>query len=173
MSNVDSIAEAVFAGCSANVGPLIGTELETGQVSIETSSEIPEGDLAVLPIACEIDEELVETLTLSSPLSEIATLGRRMLGADDPDKESDLSPEDLDAIGEVLNLMSGAVDPVVREQISGNIRSRPLPWWRTPEPGDTRFEEGEFLLAKSSVAIPGAAPAAARLRRKPLRYQTK
>jgi chemotaxis protein CheY-P-specific phosphatase CheC len=110
----------------------------------------------VLPVTCRIDEDTLGSLTLSSPLNEIVTLGRRMLGDDQPDKERELSDDDLDAVGEVLNLMSGAVDQVLREQVNVSLHCQPLPWWRTPEPGDNQFEEGEFLLAKGSVSVPGA-----------------
>jgi CheY-like chemotaxis protein len=155
VSDANEIAQAVFKGCGANVGPLIGTELENGKVTVETASEPPEGELAVLPVACEVDDEPLATLTISSPLNQVATLARRMLGDEEPDKERELSNDDMDAVGEVLNLMSAAVDQAVREHVSSSIRSRPLQWWRTTEPGDNQFEEGEFLLAKGSVSVPG------------------
>ncbi len=154
VTNAQAIAQAVFQGCAANVGLLIGTELELGEVSVDTVAEPPQGVLAVLPLACEVGEEVLATLTLCSPLAEIATLGRRMLGSEQPDKESDLGSEDLDAIGEVLNLMSGAADQAIREHVNASLHCRPLPWWRTPDPGDNQFEEGEFLLATGCLSGP-------------------
>lgn len=155
MSDAKSVAEAIFAGCCANVGPLIGMELEPGEVSVETLSEPPEGELAVLPLSCEVDGEVRLQLSLASPLAEIVTLGRRMLEDEDPDTERELSSDDIDAVGEVLNLMSGAVDQVIRDQINSVLRSRPLPWWRTTEPGDNEFEAGEFHLGRGSMSVPG------------------
>ncbi len=154
VTDAQAIAQAVFQGCAANVGLLIGTELEMGEVSVDTVAEPPQGDLAVLPLACEVDEEVLANLTLGSPLAEIATLGRRMLGSEEPDKESDLGSEDLDAIGEVLNLMSGAADQAIREHVNASLHCRPLPWWRTPDPGENHFEEGEFLLATGCLSGP-------------------
>lgn len=155
MSDASAIAEAIFRGCAANVGPLIGLELEPGPVSTEETEEPPEGELAVLPLGCEVDGEVLATLSLSSPLSEIVTLARRMLEDDEPDKERDLTSDDLDAIGEVLNLMSGATDQVIRDQVNTNLRARPLPWWRTPEPGENSFEVGPHILARGSLSVPG------------------
>ena len=43
MSDRQSLAQTTFEGCAANVGPLIGLELEVGEASVETSAEIPEG----------------------------------------------------------------------------------------------------------------------------------
>ena len=155
MTDFHSLAHAIFQGCGANVGPLIDTELECSEVEIETTSEIPEGDLGVQPVTYQVDEEPIAGLTLSSPLNQIATLARRMLGAEEPDKEAELGKDELDVLGDVLNLMSGAIDQVIREQIQSSIRCRPLPWWRTPEPGQNAFEEGEFLLAKGAITVPG------------------
>ncbi|MFQ5473901.1 MAG: hypothetical protein ACE5FA_13605, partial [Dehalococcoidia bacterium] len=109
MRDINSVAQALFEGCGTNVGPLLGTDLESGPVSVEASSDPPEGDLAVLSIVCEVEDEPLAMLSLASPLAEIATLARRMLNDQEPDKERELSDDDVDAVGEVLNLMSGAV----------------------------------------------------------------
>jgi hypothetical protein len=154
VSDANSVAQAIFEGCGANLGPLICTELEPGPVSIETRSDPPEGELAVLPISCEVEDEPLPMLSLASPVNQIAGLARRMLNDDEPDKERDLSQEDLDAMGEVFNLMSGALDQVIRESVNPTLRMQPLPWWRTTEPGDNQFDEGEFLLATGSLGIP-------------------
>ncbi len=155
MTDPDSVAKAIFEGCGANLGPLIGAELESGPVQVETVSEPPEGDLAVLPISCEIDDESLPLLQLASPLAEITMLARRMNNDEDPSKEDDLSPEDLEAVGQVFNLMSSAFDQVMREQVNATLRSQALPWWRTSEPGENEFGEGEFLLASGSLQIGG------------------
>ncbi len=155
MSDPDSVAKAIFEGCGANLGPLIGTELESGPVEVEKLSDPPSGDLAVLPIACEVEDESLPMLHLACPLAEIATLARRMLNDEEPDKERALSTEDLDAVGEVFNLMSGALDQVIREQVNATLHPRALPWWRTSEPGENRFAEGEFLLATGSLNVSG------------------
>lgn len=153
MNNADSVAQAIFQGCGANLGPLIGTELESGAVSVEAVPEPPEGDLAVLTIGCEVEGESLPMLYLASPLSEIVTLARRMLNDEEPDKERDLSDKDLDSVGEVLNLMSGALDQVIREQVNPTLRVTPCPWWRTSVPGDNEFEEGNYQLATGSLSI--------------------
>ncbi len=155
MSDLTEVAQAIFQGCGANVGPLIALDLTAGEVSTETSADAPEGELGVLPVSCEIDDKEFGTLTLSSPLSELAGLGRRMLGEEEPDKEGELSEDDLDAIGEVLNLMSGAVDQVIRDQVNASVRSRPLPWWRTSDPGENSFSEGEHHIAIAVLDVPG------------------
>ncbi len=155
MTDPDSVAKAIFEGCGANLGRLIGVELESGPAQVETVSEPPEGDLAVLPISCETDDELLPLLQLASPLAEITMLARRMNSDEDPSKEEDLSLEDLEAVGEVFNLMSGAFDHVMREQVNATLRSRALPWWRTSEPGENEFGEGEFLLASGSLQVAG------------------
>ncbi len=155
MTDPDSVAKAIFEGCGANLGPLIGAELESGPVQVETVSEPPEGDLAVLPISCETDDESLPLLQLASPLAEITNLARRMNIDEDPSRKDDLSPEDLEAVGEVFNLMSGAFDRVMRERVNASLRSRALPWWRTSEPGKNEFGEGEYLLASGSLQIAG------------------
>ena len=155
MTDPDSVAKAIFEGCGANLGPLIGAEIESGPVQIETISEPPEGDLAVLPISCETDDGSLPLLQLASPLAEITMLARRMNNDEESNKEDDLSPEDLEAVGEVFNLMSSAFDQVMREQVNASLRSRALPWWRTSEPGENEFGEGEFLLASGSLQVAG------------------
>jgi len=95
-------------------------------------------------------------LTLSSPIAELATLARRMLGEEDPDKEAALGEDVLDAIGEILNLMSAGVDQAFREQVNNALRSRPMQWWRSDEPGENVFDEGEFLLGRAEISIPDA-----------------
>ncbi len=156
MTDPNSVAKAIFEGCAINPGPGIGAEIESGPVQVETVSEPPEGELAVLPISCEIDEESLSVLQLASPLAEITTLARRMQNGEESEKEEgELSPEDLDAVGEVFNLMSGAFDQVMREHVNASLRSRALPWWRTSEPGENEFTEGEFLLAFGSLQVAG------------------
>lgn len=154
MIDATTLAEATFKGCAANVGPLIGLDLEVGAPELKTTAEVPEGELAVLPIAVEIDDEQLGLLTLSIQISEIAALARRMLGDDEPDKEREVNEDEIDAIGEVLNLMSGAIDQAFRDHVNDKIRSRPMQWWRTSEPGENAFEEGEFLIATADIAIP-------------------
>ena len=95
MTDPDSVVKAIFEGCGANLGPLIGAELESGPVQVETVSEPPEGDLAVLPISCETDDKSLPLLQLASPLAEITMLARRMNNDEDPSKEADLSPEEF------------------------------------------------------------------------------
>jgi chemotaxis protein CheY-P-specific phosphatase CheC len=58
----------------------------------------------VVPLTVAVDDEPIATMTLSSPLSEIVTLGRLMLG-EDSKKEDELDADDLDAISEILNLI--------------------------------------------------------------------
>ncbi|MFQ5514966.1 MAG: hypothetical protein ACE5FG_11070 [Myxococcota bacterium] len=155
MSEPDRFVQTVLQGCGANVGPLIGTDLESGPVSVESVSTPPEGDLAVLPIVCKSDDETVGTLYVASPLVEIATLARRLLNDEEPDKQRELSDEDRGAVGEVLSVMSGAVAQALQEQVNEALQCEALPWWSTQEPGDNRFEDGELELARGSLSVPG------------------
>lgn len=150
-----TLARAVFAGCGANVSPLIGIELTLGEVSAEAQEGAPDGELAVVPVALEIDGSPLGTLTLHAPLAGVAALGRRMLGDAEPDKERELSREDLDAVGELLGLWGGAVDGAVREHVNASVRSRALEWWRTTDPGEHAFGSGSHVLARSALVIPG------------------
>jgi len=150
------LAEAMLRGCAANVGPLIGLDLEVGEPTLETHAELPEGDLAVLPMSVEFDDQVLCGLTVSSPLQEIATLARRLLDDDDPDKEREINEDEVDAIGEVLNLMSGAIDQSIREHINPGYRSRPLSWWRSDQPGDNSLPDGEHVVASGRINIPSA-----------------
>jgi len=157
VSDLESLATATFQGCAANVGPLVGHELQSGAITIETSSERPTGELAVLPLALSVDDNEMARGALYSPLEESVVVGRRMLDDPEPDKQREISEEEYDAVGEVLNLMSGAVDQAVRQHLNDSLRTRPLRWWRTTDSGDNRFDDGEFTIAKGSVTIPNGA----------------
>ena len=125
MSDPTELLKSVFDACASNIGPMVGIELSAS--------------------------EFESPVTLCSPLHELATLGRRMAGEDDPDqKVEELSAEHLDAIGEVLNLMSGGVDQALREHLDAN--GHPGTWWRTDDPGEESFEAGEFLLGQATLA---------------------
>jgi hypothetical protein len=155
VSDIHPLFQATLSQCAAQVGPMIGLELESGEIRIEPSAEPPQGERAVLPVAVELDDAELGQLELSCPISEIATLARRMLGDEEPDKVRELSAEDQDAIGEVLNLMSGAIDQSVREHLDAGLHARPLSWWRSDEPGENAFAEGEHLLGRGSIDVPG------------------
>jgi len=146
----------MLRGCAANVGPLIGVDLEVGPATLATSEEPPEGELAVLPVSIEFDDRVICALTVSSPLQDIAALARRLLDDDEPDKAREINADELDAIGEVLNLMSGAIDQSVREHINPSYRSKPLTWWRSDDPGNQAFAEGEHTVASGAIQIPSA-----------------
>jgi hypothetical protein len=135
---------------------MVGCELTPGEISSETRASPPEGELAVLPIHIETGAGQL-TVTVSSPVKEIATLGRRMLGEDNPDnKEQELNTDVFDAIGEILNLMSGGVDQALRSELS--VGGSPGTWWRTDEPGEQSFEDGEFMLVETTLAAPEGTP---------------
>ncbi len=141
---------------------MVGVDLAPGDISAETCAEPPTGDLAVLPLAVETGEKRL-TLTLAAPLAGMAMLARRMLGENDPDdKEAEIGDEVLDAIGEVLNLMGGAVDQALRGLCE--VGASPGNWWRTDAPGDYRFEEGEFLLGTATLSAPDNPPVPVHLR---------
>jgi CheY-like chemotaxis protein len=157
VSDPNPFFRTAFEECSSNTSPVVSVGLTVGEVSLQTSSEIAEGDLAVLPVVVEAGSPL--TLTLSLPLQEIATLGRKMLGAEDPDKkEEELSPEVLDAIGELLNLMSGGIDKALRTHLRSDLGGRPGRWWRTDQPDDQKFEEGEFVIGQTTLSQPEGTP---------------
>jgi CheY-like chemotaxis protein len=148
------IAEKALRGCATHVAPFIGMELVVADVAISTSPTVPEGKLALLPLATARGDA---QLTLGSPLDEIAMLARHMLSAPDPDKVRELSGEELDAVGEILNLMSGAVDQVLQEQLGPRGHVRPLRWWRSDDPGSNRLPEGEATQANASIQLPNGA----------------
>jgi hypothetical protein len=124
-------------------------------VSISTSSETPEGDLAVLPIAVVLGKDSDVILVVSSPLPEVVGIARRMRGEADPDrKEEEISAEDLEAIGEILNSVSGVVDQALRENVRSELTGQAEAWWRTDDPGDRSFPDGELVVGEASLADP-------------------
>ncbi len=163
---------AALKSCAANVGPLIGVDLEIGEITTETSAAIPEGDLAVLPLSLRIDEDQLAALTLSVPIDQLATLGRRLAGDEEPDKERlatlgrrlagdeepdkerELSGEDLGACKEVLTVMGGAIADSFREELGG-LELEPGAWWSTEDPGDAVFPDGSHVCGKTTVDVPG------------------
>jgi hypothetical protein len=154
--DIKALAEAALKGCAASVGPLIGLDLELREVVLEPEGLLPEGALAVLPLSAEVDGKRLCELVLASPLEQIATLARRLLDDDDPDKARDLDAGQLDAIAEVLNLMSGAVDQAVRAALKDTVRTRPLSWWRTTQPGEHELPSAQCAVAHAEIQIPSA-----------------
>lgn len=151
-----TFAESALKGCAANVGPLIGLDLELGEVQLDAAEALPEGSFAVLPLVVGIGERRLCDLLLATPLEEIATLGRRLLDQEEPDKAGEIGPDELDAIGECLNLMSGGVDQATRQVAPPGVHARPLAWWRTEEPGNNALPEGPLKLARAEIRIPSA-----------------
>ncbi len=159
VSDPNPLLQAAFEGCASQVGPMIQAELSIGAVCVQTSSELPGGDIAVIPILVESGTDSTMVATLSAPLCELATLGRRMVGDDDPDnKERALSSGDLDAIGEVLNLMSGGIDAAIRAHVRPDLGGKPGQWWRTDDPREQTFSEGEFLVGETTLSAPEGTP---------------
>ena len=151
-----TFAESALKGCAANVGPLIGLDLELGDVQLDAAEALPEGNMAVLPLVLELGERRLCDLLLATSVDEIATLARRLLDQEDPDKAREIGAEELDAIGEVLNLMSGGVDQAARQVAPAGVHARPLPWWRTGHPQGNKLSEGPFKLARADIRIPSA-----------------
>ena len=160
MPDLPSIVQAALKSCAANVGPLIGVELEIGEFETETSETIPEGELAVLPLSLRSDDDQpaaddpVVGLTLSVPIHELVTLGRRMAGDEEPDKEREISGEDLGACAEVLTVMGSAIAESFREQLRG-LELEAGAWWSTSEPQEAAFPDGTHLCGKTTVDVPG------------------
>jgi CheY-like chemotaxis protein len=148
------LVEKALQGCATNVAPFIGVELVVGEISVTTSTSVPDGTFAVLPLVTDAGNV---QLTLASALEDIGVLARHMIGAPDPDKVRELGKEELNAVGELLNLMSGAVDTAAREELGPRAHVRPLRWWRSDEPGENRFPEGEATIASAEIQIPGSA----------------
>jgi CheY-like chemotaxis protein len=157
MNDPGRLAEASLRACGEELSPLVGVALEPGPCRVEKRAEPPEGDLAVQPMRVEIDGEALPPLALAVPILPVAALGRRMLGDPDPDKERELGAEDLAAIAEILGTLAGAVDRALGAWLGGGGRARPLDWWRTSEPAGNKFEDGEHLLARGSLTLPGGA----------------
>ena len=159
VSDPNPLLQAALEGCASQVGPMIQAELSIEAVSVQTTSELPEGALAVLPILVAPGTDSTVVATLSAPLRELATLGRRMVGDDDPDnKERELSSDDLDAIGEILNLMSGGIDAAIRAHVRPDLGGKPGRWWRTDDPGEESFSEGECLVGETTLSAPEGTP---------------
>ena len=153
MSESNPLFEAVFDGCASQVSTLAGVELTSGEVSISSNSETPEGALAVLPIVVVLGKDSEVTLTVSSPLPEVVAIARRMGGEDSPDKkEEEISAEDLEAVGEILGSVSGVIDQALRENLRSDLTGQAEPWWRTDDPGDRSFPEGEFVVGEAALA---------------------
>lgn len=142
----------VFAGCAANVGPMIGTELEVGDAS--AAEGLPDEALAILPLGVTSGELEVAAVQLIGVQGELVSIGRRMLGDEEPDKARELSSDDFDAIGEVLNLMSAAVDQALRDGLGSGLHAKPLSWWRSDEPGENELPDSESLFGTASLSIP-------------------
>ena len=162
MSDTTAFLQAIFGACASHLAPTVGVDLAPGDISAETCAEPPTGDLAVLPLAVEAGGKTL-TLTLSAPLTGMAMLARRMLGENDTDdKETEIGDEVLDAIGEVLGLMGGAVD----QSLQGlcEVGASPGSWWRSDAPGDDQFEEGQFLLGTATLSAPDNPPVPVHLR---------
>jgi CheY-like chemotaxis protein len=160
MGDAAALARAIFAGCSANVGPLIGIELGAGEASLAAVQTPPEGVLAVLPLDVELGAGEPARIELASPLEDLARLARRMLGNDDPDTKRELSDDDREAIGEILGVMGGSVEQGLREQVGAGLRARPLAWWCSDQPGDAAYAAGARQVAKGSLKLPGGQDAA-------------
>ncbi len=154
MSDVPPAIQATLRSCAANVGPLVGMELEIAEIAAETSEALPEGELAVLPLSLRIEDDQLVTLTLSVPIYELATLGRRMAGNEEPDKERELTGEDLGACKEVLTVMGSAIAESLREELGG-LELIAGAWWSTEDPGDAAFPGGPHVCAKTTVDVPG------------------
>jgi CheY-like chemotaxis protein len=160
MGDLQGLARAIFAGCAANVGPLIGLELGAGDIAVESSDSPPEGAFAVLPLGVQLEGRELARIELAVLLEDLAPLARRMQGNEDPDAKRELGPEDLDGIGEILNLMGGAVDQAVREHLGASLRAQAQKWWRSDEPGDAAFAPGTRQVALGTLVVPGAPPIA-------------
>ena len=154
MPDVSPAIQATLKSCAANVGPLIGVELEIGEITTETSDATPEGELAVLPLSLRIDDDQLAALTLSVPIHALATLGRRMAGDEEPDKERELSAADLGACGEVLTVMGSAIAESFREELGG-LELEAGAWWSTSDPGDAAFPDGSHVCGTTTVDVPG------------------
>jgi chemotaxis protein CheY-P-specific phosphatase CheC len=136
----------------------VGVELAVASISVEGAPSVT-GDVtvAMLPLSAELDGSPVGELALLCPLDELATLARRMLDDPEPDKVRALSRDERDAVGEVLNLMSGALDAAVREALDERMHARPRAWRDSSEPGGTEpASPAEFALAHAVLQISGA-----------------
>ena len=154
MPDVPSVIQAALKSCASNVGPLIGVELEIGEIKIETSDAIPAGELAVLPLSLRTDDDQLVALTLSVPIDELVTLGRRMAGDEEPDKKREISGEDLGSCAEVLTVMGSAIAESFREQLGG-LELESGAWWSTSEPEEAAFPDGSHVCGTTTVDVPG------------------
>jgi hypothetical protein len=155
---------AACEALSATIGsPLAPGAFEAGE------GQPPEGAHGVLPVDVLEGQRKIGRVELASPLYDLARLGRRMLGSEDPDKERELTAEDLDAAGQVLTQLGGAVEAALRS-VRADLRGRPGRWWRSDEGGgeerfpsrdDRAHHRGAMLLSdQSSIALHVLHPAA-------------
>ncbi len=161
---IDQLASLAFERCGAQVGPLVGVELEVGETTLLESGDPPEGELAVLPLELVLDDTPLGSIELITPLDSIAALARRMLAEDDPDAKAELTEEQLGALGEILGLMGGSIDETLRELMGAGASVQPGAWWRSDAPGDATFQEGECRLACADLDVPGGEAARLYLR---------
>jgi CheY-like chemotaxis protein len=143
--------KTVFQGCASQASSLAGVELSSGEVSVQTTSELPDRSLAVLPVILESAGESPVALVLCSPLEEIVAIARRGSETDDPGSK-ELSEEDVAAIGEILNPMAGAIDQALREHLSPDLSGKPETWWRTDDAGDRVLPEGECVVGEAALS---------------------
>jgi CheY-like chemotaxis protein len=149
-----AFARASFSGCAVALAPVVGAELTAGEAQLSPETAPPEGDLAVLHVALE-SGGAPGALSLYGPIAALAALGRRTRGDPDPDKERELSKDDLEALGQVLNLCAGALDAAARAHLSPDLRAKPGRWWRTANPDGNQFASGPHVVARCGLALPG------------------
>jgi CheY-like chemotaxis protein len=143
--------QTAFQGCASQASSLAGVELSSGEVSFQTTSELPDRSLAVLPVNLETGGESQVTLVLCSPLEEILAIARRGSETADPDSK-ELSEEDVAAIGEILNPMAAAIDQALREHVNPDLSGTPETWWRTEDAGDRALPEGESVVGEAVLS---------------------
>jgi CheY-like chemotaxis protein len=149
-----ALAQAVFAGCGANLGPLIGVELGVGEPQLAAAEAPPEGVFGILPLDVELGTGGPARIEIASPLEDLIRLARRMLGNDDPDAKRELSDDDRQTVGEILGVMGGSVEQALREALPGT-RARALAWGRSDQTGEAAFGEGARCVARASLKVPG------------------
>jgi CheY-like chemotaxis protein len=150
-----AFARASFTNCAAALAPVVGVELGARDAQLAPESAPPEGDLAVLPLALESGGRTTGVVCLYGPLAALVGLARRTRGDPDPDKERELSTDDLEALGQVLGLCAGALEAAARAQLSPELRAKPGPWWRSADPAGNSFASGPHVVARSGLALPG------------------
>jgi hypothetical protein len=155
-----ALGEAALRGAAAAIGPLIGLDLEVGEVTLDIASGTPaaaeDEPLAVLPVRAGVAGEASAELFVWARVAEIAALARRLLDDEHPDKDRPLSDDESEAVTELFALVATALEQAIRDAVGPDRGARAEAWWRTDAPGERTFSDVECTEVGAPLRIPSA-----------------